>query len=72
MRTRELGIGIVSIVLMMSVSCQRGEKEEKVSNTPRVLAVGEVSPQTPEQDYMGTKRAAEQGDPVAQYQLDFI
>ncbi len=69
MRTRELGIGIVSIVLMMSVSCQRGEKEEKVSNTPRVLAVGEVSPQTPEQDYMGTKRAAEQGDPVAQYQL---
>ncbi len=36
---------------------------------PHVLAPGEVSPQTPEQDYLGTKQAAERGDPVAQYQL---
>lgn len=38
-------------------------------NQPHVLAPGEKSPQTPEQDYLGTKQAAERGDSVAQYQL---
>lgn len=60
---------LAMLMMLLCVSCQPASKKETPDREPRVLASGEMSPQTPEQDFMGTRQAAERGDPVAQYQL---